>query len=195
MSDFRNNYTSSFKDLRAARPSIFLAALLFAAGIGLGLAHPEWSEEGLSAMKQFAAHLPHKGLPALIAIIFLKNVLAAALSVLTGPLFGILSFFAAIVNGLLIGSVFSSIRHTNSAGMPSMILSLVPHGLFELPAMCMAWGLGIWQGIWFFEKERTGTLGERRRKALRSLLLIIVPLLLIAAIIEGTGIIAGRAVK
>jgi uncharacterized membrane protein SpoIIM required for sporulation len=194
LSDFRNHYISSLKDLRAARLSIFLAALLFVAGIGLGLAHPEWSDEGFSAMKQFAAHLPHRSMSALIAIIFLKNVLAAVLSVLTGPLLGILPFFAAIVNGVLIGVVFSYMAQTKSAGMTSMVLSLIPHGLFELPAMCMAWGLGIWQGIWFFEKNKTGTLGERRKKALRVLLLIIVPLLLVAAIIEGTGIIAG-AVK
>jgi stage II sporulation protein M len=144
-------------------------------------------------MKRFAAHLPHKSMPALIALIFLKNVLAAVLSVLAGPLLGILPFFAAMVNGVLIGVVFSYMAQTKSA--TSMVLSLIPHGLFELPAMCMAWGLGIWQGIWFFEKNKTGTLGERRKKALRVLLLIIVPLLLIAAIIEGADIVAGRAVK
>ena len=195
MSDFRNHYKSSLEDLREARPSIFLAALLFISGIGLGLAHPEWSQEGLSSMKHFAGHLPDKSMPALIAVIFLKNVLAAVLSVVSGPLLGILSFFAAIVNGLLLGAVFSYAAHTHRTAVTDVIIPLLPHGLFELPAMFMAWGLGIWQGIWFFEKNRTGTLRERRNKSLSALLLIIVPLLLVAAIIEGTGIDATRAVR
>jgi uncharacterized membrane protein SpoIIM required for sporulation len=54
--------------------------------------------------------------------------------------------------------------------------------------MFTAWGLGIWQGIWFFQKSAKPSFRERRREALRTLFFIIIPLLLIAAAIEGISI-------
>lgn len=54
----------------------------------------------------------------------------------------------------------------------------------------LSWGMGLWLGAWSFRKDEHEPFCERMKGALRVLLAFIVPLLVIAAIIEGLGIAA-----
>jgi len=181
----KKNYGASFKNLREAGSAIFIAVVIFLISIFFGLAHPSWSEVSLSAMRQLAQDLSGKSIYALIFTIFVKNSLSTTLSIILGPFLGIIPVLGAIINGLLLGSTLS---YAEKANKINAMLYLFPHGFFEFPAMFMAWGLGLWQGLWFFQKNRDHSLKERRSKAIRILLIIILPLLLIAATIEGTSI-------
>ena len=178
-------YRGSFRDLREAGNTILIAVALFLICISIGMVHPSLSDDTLSSMKSLAKHLSGKSITVLVLTIFLKNSLSTVLSILTGPFLGIIPISGAMINGLLLGSTLTYIKEINQ---PYALIYLFPHGLFEFPAMFMAWGLGLWQGIWFFEKQRDDSFKERRNKALRILFIIILPLLLVAAIIEGTSI-------
>lgn len=120
--------------------------------------------------------------PLLILLIFLRNSLAALLSIALGPFFAVVPVIGAVSNGTLIGVV---IAHVDNPDKFSAFLHLLPHGIFELPAIMTAWGFGIWRGLWYFQKRTAQTSEEIRKKAYRTYFTFILPLLIIAAIIEG----------
>jgi uncharacterized membrane protein SpoIIM required for sporulation len=62
--------------------------------------------------------------------------------------------------------------------------------MFELPAVFISWGLGIWMGTWWLGR-RDISAKEKLKKALRIFFVIVLPLLVVAAVIEGLSI-AGR---
>ena len=180
----RKSYSAALTDLCEARVLILSSAIIFIAGIVIGIRYPSWSEGGLSAMKQFAKQLSQENLFALILAIFLRNSMVASICVVSGPLLGIVPMLVSILNGLLLGS---ALTYVGEAHRITAVLLLLPHGIFELPALFTACGLGLWQGIRVFRKNAP-PLKERRAKSLRILFVIVLPLLLVAAIIEGTSI-------
>jgi stage II sporulation protein M len=181
----KKQYIESFRALSESGKYILVALALFVGGIIIGLTHPSWAEGDLALLKEIAKQLYGKSVYAMIGTLFLRNSLSAVLSVVLGPLLGIVPVLGALINGLLVGLTFTCISEANKI---KALLQLLPHGIFELPAMFTAWGLGIWQGIWFFQKSAKPSFRERRREALRTLFFIIIPLLLIAAAIEGISI-------
>jgi stage II sporulation protein M len=62
---------------------------------------------------------------------------------------------------------------------------LLPHGIFELPALFLSAGLGLRLGTFIFRKNKLKSLKNYLFESLRVFLFIIFPFLLIAAIIEG----------
>ncbi len=183
--NFKKHYARAFLDLRASGNAMLAAVIIFLAGILIGLHSPSWGDDLISALKGMARHISGKGTPLIIIAIFFRNSLSAAISVISGPLLGIMPALGAVTNGLLLGAVFS---HLTVAERINAMLLLVPHGIFELPAIAVAWGLGIWQGIWYFERGPKETFRERRRKAFHIFFIVILPLLLVAATIEGISI-------
>ncbi len=183
--DIKKQYVQVFRDLGDAENALLVSVIIFLGGILIGLHNPSWGDDLISAMRGMVRQISGKGALLIIAAIFVRNSLSAAISVILGPLLGIIPVLGAVTNGLLLGAVLS---HLRGAQIINAILLLVPHGIFELPAICIAWGLGIWQGTWYFEKGHKQTFHERRRKAFRGFFIVILPLLLMAAIIEGIGI-------
>ena len=80
---------------------------------------------------------------------------------------------------------------SNEGGL-LILLNLLPHGIFELPAIFLAFGLGLKFGTFWMKKKKIKTLLDYFWNSLRVFLLIILPLLIIAAIIEGILIFMGR---
>ncbi len=183
--DIKERYSETLGYLREARGFLLVAAVMFVIGTWIGVAYPPHWEDLLSGLKTMARQLKGKSTLSIAGAIFLKNSLASAMSVILGPLLGIVPLLGAIGNGLLVGTMMS---HVSQATRVSMLLQLLPHGLFELPAMFMAWGIGMWQGTWFFHKGPDDLFGKRRRKAFRIYFMIIIPLLFIAALIEASSI-------
>ena len=178
-------YRDAFTDLREAGTAILVTITVFLVCVSIGMVHPSWSDDTLSALKGLARDLSGQSIYVVILTIFLKNALSTAISVLSGPLLGIIPVSGAVINGLLLGSTLSYIKEIGST---YAIVYLFPHGLFEFPAMFTAWGLGLWQGIWFFRKTPDSSFKDRMKRAFRILCIVILPLLLIAATIEGTSI-------
>lgn len=163
--------------LRMASPLIGVALVIFVLATVTGALRPDLADGVLSAFQEIAEDLLQRSTPELIAAIFLRNGMAAVLTIFLGAFFGIVPAAAILFNGLLFGAVLQM--------APGDIWRVLPHGVFELPAMFIAWGLGLWVGQWFLQPPHLEHLKDRLGRSLKVLLLLILPLLLVAAIIEG----------
>ena len=163
--------------LREARRQIAVSLVLFIlAGIG-GALYPHIGDAALANFAEYVREFLEKNTPDLILAIFLRNAAAAGTAIVLGIFFGIVPVAAISVNGILFGAVLRL--------MPAESWRLLPHGVFELPAMFIAWGLGLWVGLWIMEAPRWQHLKERLTASLRVYLMLILPLLVVAAVIEG----------
>jgi stage II sporulation protein M len=99
--------------------------------------------------------------------------------------FGILPLFAVGFNGFLLGGV--SREAVLAVGYTKTALHVLPHGVFEIPALLLAAAYGIWIGVAALQRVRgRGGLEIRFQLgyAIRRYVAVVVPLLLIAAAIE-----------
>jgi len=119
----------------------------------------------------------------LIKFIFFNNLQSSFYGIIFGFLIGIFPIIATIANGYLLGFVASI--SVENGGILSL-WKLLPHGIFELPAVFISLGLGLKFGMFIFQKKKLESLKNYLINSLRVFLLIVVPLLIIAAIIEGS---------
>ena len=167
---------------------LFIAVGLFAIGIVLGLAMPAnvagLLTEDLAALEALASILgPFQVTTALI--IFLKNVAALLVSFLFSPLLCLVPILALTVNGWLLSFVSVIIVQEESLGL--LLAGLLPHGIFELPALIIgeaaALSFGVTTIVALIAKNRRSQLLPNLKRNLRYLVIACV-LLLPAAIIE-----------
>lgn len=172
---------------RLLRGTLAAGAIFLIAGV-LGWVYAEQtahllmpSMEGLENMVETTAELePQFRAPALAALIFLKNLSVAAFLVLLGYIvLALPTLFVLIVNGGLIGVVARTIT---ADGFPAIAFAagLVPHGIFELPAIFLAAGFALAAVSGRFARHGLPTLRHRFSFIFKT----IIPLLLIAALIE-----------
>ncbi len=170
--------------------------------------HPQLAEEKLMEIAQrLLEKIPvHKGRLVLFIAIVFNNATAAGLAVLAGlvPVL-FLPALAVVINGAVMG-ILSALLTLKGSGLGSvLIFGLAPHGIFEIPAFLYAAALGIRLTSWltrFIGQELFGSgtpdlsaataLDPRAEsfscllvRTFRSWLLVVVPLLLIAAVMEA----------
>lgn len=185
-------------DLARLRPYGLVSFGLFALGaLGGGLAiilSPETAALLQDLLKQFARMF--QGMPKLqlAAAIFFNNSLKTLLAILLGPLLGLAPVIFLIVNGAILGAVIPFA--VESKGVWSSIMTIVPHGIFELPAIFLGTSIGIRLGLhplWRLRGKARTTLFSELGQGLRIYVSVILPLLLLAAAIEVfvTPLVAG----
>src|SRR4030042_1104115 len=118
----------------------------------------------------------------LIWVIIFNNVRSTIFSIVLGIFFGIYPVISTLANGYLLG--FVSSVSVSGAGVASL-WRLFPHGIFELPAVFISLGLGIKMGMFIFQKNKMESFKNYLINSLKVFLLIVIPLLIIAGIIEG----------
>ena len=118
-----------------------------------------------------------------IRFIFFNNIQSAFFGMIFGVLLGLFPVISAIANGYVLGFVASF--SVNIEGI-SVLWRLFPHGIFELPAIFISLGLGLKIMTFIFEKNKLKTLKIYIKNSLRTFLFIVIPLLIIAAVIEGS---------
>jgi uncharacterized membrane protein SpoIIM required for sporulation len=129
---------------------------------------------GIVAVKPFAS-----------SAIMTNNIAVSLMACASGMLAGLGPVYMMLFNGLLIGVVASACQRM---GMSVELWSFVaPHGALELPAIFIAGGAGLVlaSGILFPGRlPRRDSIAEAGGRAIR-LLMGVVPILVIAGIIEG----------
>lgn len=115
--------------------------------------------------------------------IFWNNIQSSFFGIVLGVFFGIFPIIASIANGYLLGFV-----SRQSVGIEGILVlwRLFPHGIFELPAIFISFGLGLKLWTFVFQKNKTKAFKEYFLNSLRVFLFVILLLLIIAAIIEGS---------
>ena len=166
---------------------IFVAIGLFGVGIASGLVTPvsiaELFSEDLAAIRELAAILEPFQITTAI-FIFLKNVSALLISFVFSPILCLVPILALTVNGWLISFISVAVVQEESLGL--LLAGLLPHGIFELPALIMGEAAALSFGaltIVALVSKKKDLLLPGLKQNLRYLL-IACTLLLPAAIIE-----------
>jgi uncharacterized membrane protein SpoIIM required for sporulation len=123
--------------------------------------------------------------PIMGAQIGVNNVQVAIMAFAGGMTFGVLTVYAMLQNGAMIG-VLGAMFTSAGAGLPFFAL-IAPHGSLELPAIVIAGGAGLKMGAALLfpgDLPRSAALRAAAPVAAR-LLLGTVPLFILAAAIEG----------
>ena len=166
---------------------ILLGVFIFGTLIGwiVGLLDPNLAEHAYMVLRKL---LGGNNLPEgfeLFILIFLNNVRVATIIAFGGIILGIVPFLVLLFNGIVVGIVIS---YTASRGVPGskILLSIIPHGIVEIPAFIIA-GIG---GInWFLEVVKgEGELENRFKRGFKIMLrflILAISLLFIAALIEA----------
>jgi len=173
------NYTKSWEFLKEGRKYILFAVIIFLLFAIIGFVFPIFfREQVLALLEGLMGVFEGKGVYETIGLIFLNNVQASFLGVVLGIVFGVFPIMTAVVNGYILGFVANAA--VGEAGI-GVLWRLLPHGIFELPAIMVSIGLGLKIGFELFK----GRLKENFVESLRVFLFIVIPLLVIAAVIEG----------
>ena len=162
---------------------IVMGLFLFSAIIGF--VFPENFVFFDELLKELAEKTAGLGPGELTWFIFQNNVMSSFMGLMLGVLLGIFSLMGILVNGLLLGYVYAKASAISGLGI---IWMLIPHGIFELPAVFISLGLGIKFGMFIFTKNKKKEFFRRLNSSLKVFLIIILPLLVVAAIIEGISI-------
>ncbi|MBM3233245.1 MAG: hypothetical protein FJY98_01630 [Candidatus Liptonbacteria bacterium] len=168
--------------LKESRRYIYLSAALFILFIVIGFCFADKLtilDSVIKEMRESVSGLDGKDLT---RAIFLSNIRAAFFSLFLGILMGIFTIFNIALNGTLIGYVINALWIDSGF---THLWKLLPHGIFELLALFIAWGLGIRLGAFIFSKNPGKDLKKRLIGSIKAFTFIIIPLLFIAAIIEG----------
>jgi stage II sporulation protein M len=168
---------------------IMVAIALLAAGIAVGalaaVANPDLANEVMDILKETVVEEIKDTEPVtMFTMILANNLQACLLLFLGGASLGILTVFVILTNGLIIGAIVEIVRE--SRGLLYVSAAIVPHGIFEIPSFVIAGGLGFalaaamaaeWRGV--------GDSAEAAGRFGRLFLLIVVPLVVIAAFTEA----------
>ncbi len=158
----------------------FLAMALFAV---LGFAFPDaFHDEQQKIFKDLVELTSGKGFFELAVIIILNNLRSALIGIILGIFFGVVPFLAVAVNGYFLGAVLN--KAWSVKGLETLLL-ILPHGVFEIPALAIAFGLGLRFGLWFREKRKWRDVKRNFGDFMLVYFCIIVPLVVVAGIIES----------
>jgi len=190
--NFKKEYKQSWNYLKESKNFIYAIIIIFFifALISFFVPAPDSiKEQILNFIKELLEQTKNMSHQELIKFIFLNNLQASFFGMVFGIFLGIISVMFAVVNGYLLG--FVALISVKSEG--ALILwRLLPHGIFELPAIFISLGLGLRLGTFIFQKKKSKSVKEFFWNSLRVFLFIVIPLLIIASIIEASLIFFGR---
>ncbi len=177
-------FKEAVKYVKECKNAIYSSIIIFFVSALLGFMFEEKFRFFNEIIQKMVADSGNLNTIEMIFFIMQNNFQAALLIILGGLLFGIYPIISAILNGAIIGYVATIVSQI--AGFSELLL-LVPHGIFELPAIFISFGLGIRLGFSMFlpAKKRIPELKRRFYNSANAYLMIVAPLLIIAAIIEG----------
>jgi stage II sporulation protein M len=160
----------------------FLIAWLAMAAIGYLL--PTLLEDWVqSIIDDTTSDLDGKNLREIILYLTWSNLLAFGLIVVLGIFF--MPLAAVTLNGYLLGAVLWEVMQDEGFGLAWRI---APHGALEIPALCISLAFGLRIGLCLFKRNRFENLKRTYKEAFLVYVFIVLPLTVVAAVIEGIGI-------
>jgi len=186
--NLKQEYIKSWNYLKESKKFIYIAIGIFVASFILAfILQP--SEILLNYILEFMRELLEKtqgmSVTELTGFIFLNNLKSSFFGMIFGVVLGLFPVLALIANGYILG--FVSSLSIAEEGIFSL-WRILPHGIFELPAIFISFGLGLKFGSFIFQEKKSEAFRRFLLNSMRVFLFIIIPLLIIAGIIEGTFI-------
>jgi stage II sporulation protein M len=182
---FKENYSKSWEYIKESKKFIWAVVIIFFVSVIIGFLFqpPIVTNAILDYIKNILTKTEGMSSSKMIGFIFTNNLQSGFMGILYGFFLGIFPVLATFVNGYVVGYVSS--YAISSSGVGSL-LTLLPHGIFELPAIFISFGMGIKFGTFIFYKKKIEHFGKFFMNSLRVFVFVVIPLLIIAAIIEGS---------
>jgi uncharacterized membrane protein SpoIIM required for sporulation/ABC-type transport system involved in multi-copper enzyme maturation permease subunit len=122
--------------------------------------------------------------------LFVNNTRAIALIFLLGLFsFGVLGVLLYMLNIGLIGGLYALLQLVGVYPMPIFIAGLVPHGIFEIPALVIGSAVALYMGAAIVTPQTGKSMGEVLIELIadwvKIFLGVVIPLLVVAAVIEA----------
>jgi len=175
--------------LRALKKEIAVSILIFAGGVFYGYLSanyfPEMIEEYFEIVKEIfrPISISEMGKLELMSYILVNNSTKTFLAVVSGVIFALFPIFFLFSNGFILGMLYVLTQET--LGTAGYLAGILPHGVFEIPALILSGALGLRLGYAFVRfLRRRGDLRGEFLMSLRTYFIVILPLLIIAAFIE-----------
>jgi len=162
--------------------TIFLICMVL--GYGYSLANPEYSrsfvEKTFSGF-EFVKNMEHYEI---FLFIFVNNSVKSFVSMLLGITFGLVPLLFVCLNGVLIGFVVGV--SVSKFGILKTLLLLIPHGIFEIPAVLLSSTYGVEIGVATVKRVRGEEidLNQLILNKIRNFGKFLLPVFFIAALIE-----------
>ncbi|MCC3376610.1 stage II sporulation protein M [Cohnella sp. REN36] len=181
------------------RPYVVFAVILFFAGVVAGGAsHGSmgWLDSQIAALQNLADQASASSHPriAFFKTILLNNVYKSVLSLYLGLAAAIMPIIMLVLNGVILGYLFGLAADGGANVWLLFVKGILPHGIFELPAIFLACGYGIRLGVQVVRGIGRALFGRadpwanvaRMLKMSVPVVLFIAVLLLVAALLEST---------
>ena len=181
---FKKHYSLSWGYIKESAIYMLVVVFLLLFGIFVALIYqpPLLIEAIKTFMEGILRDTSNFNVFEMIIYILDNNLKNSFFAMFLGIFFGIAPVFTAFSNGYVLG--FVSEKSVLVAG-PLVLLRLMPHGIFEFPAIIIALAMGIKLGFFWFSDDKKKEFVKRVEGSLRVFLFVIVPLLIVAAVIEG----------
>jgi len=134
--------------LGESRKYFYFVALVFLIGGILGFIFKDSLGFLDSLLNEIVGQISDLSLTGTILFIFKNNLSSALFAMLLGIFLGVMPLFNAIFNGVVVGYVLARASALDGWGV---LFKLLPHGIFELPAIFIALGMGLRLGGGFLE--------------------------------------------
>lgn len=146
---FIENYRKSWEYIKESRNFIYTVLIIFLlfAFIGAFVPAPEFLEQQiLEFIEELLRKTAEMSQGELMSFIFLNNLQSSFFGMIFGIALGIFSAITSVSNGYLLGFVSSKAVYEEGI---FVLWRLLPHGIFELPALFISTGLGLKLGFPF----------------------------------------------
>jgi len=189
------------RNLSWLRTAVLLALGWFLAGLVLAVVNPSFLDTLVSWLEEFFGEvLGEEGLQSDFETVWdiaQNNIGAAGAVLLGGVVLGILPFVSVATNFFILGFLLgSAVGLSGGGGLMIFIITVVPHGILEIPALLLASAFGFKFGMfWRRPQEGKNRWGSFRESLKENLLLLplLAVLLIAAAVVEvfATGALSG----
>jgi len=180
------NYLSSIKTFIGVVVLLFLLSM--AVGYVIPIISPHTSDMLISGLEEKARALSGQSQVMMMIGIFSNNAMGAIFALVFGLAAGLFPLFFMISNGLVIGIILEMIivKMGVVGGTTFFLAGVLPHGIFELPAVFISSAIGLKLG---YEVLRSIALKKdvvtpELVKGLTIFVFWILPILFLAAIVE-----------
>jgi stage II sporulation protein M len=171
---------------RAVVPHLLVLGALFAAAfLGGVFAPPPVQKQITDALQAVGEQYRDLAGGTLFFYILFHNVMASLLLLVSGLLYGVIPVLAVGSNGFVLGVLYN--LEAAASGYSKAAMKVIPHGLFEIPALLFTGSYGLWLGILVIRRIRGkggGPIMVPLNQAFERYFAVAFPLLVMAAAIE-----------
>ncbi|KQC05676.1 MAG: hypothetical protein APR53_07015 [Methanoculleus sp. SDB] len=171
--------------LRALTVSVLCFTVAVAMGVVVVLQDPTVGEQLIETIGREIVSQIMDDSPWIVAgKIFINNIQVSLILFAGGATFGVLTCVLLVSNGLVVGGVIELVRQQH--GLLYAAAAILPHGIFELPAILTAGALGIRLGeLLWRELQGSGDAAAGAIVLARIFCTVIIPVLAVAACVEA----------